>query len=306
MRIILIVLTITSALNETQAKNLNQTIVGCVEVGCPSAADNVDDNCTVVDRSFPYIGLTRLPAASDSLAGISWTKGFNITDDPDSVRTFHSSFYLGKPPDLKLDDTGACAVFLHGVYTTLTFGDDVPEASQGTCLDAMGSGCVSALINRAKALFKGLGNDTVSGEDDCAKLQDELEKNMDDACLQVSKGSWTNLTSTVLIGHGVSRPISAQQNVSSTCWPVIPKQNQLTLVSEYQTQGSLLISDAAEAEFAITPILTVFYPTGKGSIIDNVDASLSCVKVVGPPLASVDTMQNGKSSAPALLSGSLI
>ncbi len=59
----------------------------------------------------------------------------------------------------------------------------------------MGSDCVAALLDRAKKLLDSFGNDTPSSEEACAKLQDDLDKNMDNACLSISKGSWTNLTS---------------------------------------------------------------------------------------------------------------
>ncbi len=106
-----------------RAQELNKTIVGCVELECPpSSADNANDDCTVADSSFPYVGLTRIPTENKDLQGkVSWTKGFNITDTPDSGRTFHNAFYLGTSPDLDLGDTGACAVLLHGVEAALSF-----------------------------------------------------------------------------------------------------------------------------------------------------------------------------------------
>jgi hypothetical protein len=191
------ILTLSAAF--VYAQDLNQTIVGCVELECPpSSTDNANDNCTVADSSFPYVGLTRIPTENKDLAGkLSWTKGFNIADSPDNGRTFHSAFYLGTPPDLDLSDTGACAVLLHGASAALSFDkiDTNRDTAQGTCSDAMGSDCVTALLDRAKKLLDSFGNDIPSSEDACAKLQDDLDKNMDNACLSISKGSWTNLTS---------------------------------------------------------------------------------------------------------------
>ncbi|KAI8949784.1 hypothetical protein F4801DRAFT_385360 [Xylaria longipes] len=277
-----------------RAQELNQTIVGCVELECP--ADGANDNCTVADSSFPYVGLTRIPTDNKDLKGkVSWTKGFNITDTPDNGRTFHSAFYLGTSSDLDLGNTGACAVLLHGVEAALSFDkvDANKDTAQGTCSDAMGSDCVSALLDRAKKLLDSFGNDTPSSEEACAKLQDDLDKNMDDACLSISKGSWTNLTSTVLSGNGAPQPLSGDKNSSSTCWPVLPKEYQLTLESEYQTNGSLSVDEGEAALYAITPILTLFFPTGNQSIVTEADASLSCLKVVGPSRASLDTMIDG-------------
>ncbi|KAI0535002.1 hypothetical protein GGR58DRAFT_27023 [Xylaria digitata] len=280
-----------------RAQELNQTIVGCAELECPpSSTDSANDDCTVAGNSFPYVGLTRIPTENEDLRDkVSWTKGFNITDASDNSRTFHSAFYLGTSPDLDLGDTGACAVLLHGVEAALSFDkvDANQDTAQGTCSDAMGSSCVTALLDRAKKLLDSFGNDIPSSEEACAMLQDDLEKNMDNACLSISKGSWTNLTSAVLSGNGAPQPLSGDRNSSSTCWPVLPKENQLTLASEYQINGSRLADEAQAAMYAITPILTLFFPTGNESIVTEADASLSCLKVVGPSRASLDTINDG-------------
>ncbi|KAI1122809.1 hypothetical protein F5Y10DRAFT_253289 [Nemania abortiva] len=295
MKLTLASLTLAS-LACVRSQDLNSTIVGCVEVGCPaSTADTANDNCTVVDDSFTYVGLTRVPTTQESLQGLSWTKGFDIIDSPQNNRSFQSSFFLGTPPDLNLNNTGACSVFLHGVSTSLSFGNDGTnnETSQGTCADAMGSACVNALLDRARTLFQGSETNSTSNADLCSALQDNLDKNMDDACQRVSQGSWTNLSSTALTGNGSPQPISAEENSTSTCWPVLPKQYQLTHVTDHTVPGTLLVSDAQKAELSITPILTVFYPRGDGSVVSDIDASLTCVKVVGPSRASLDTMSDG-------------
>ncbi|KAI3322530.1 hypothetical protein HD806DRAFT_128338 [Xylariaceae sp. AK1471] len=287
---------ILASLACVRCQDLNTTIVGCAGLDCPaSSADTANDNCTVVDNSFTYVGLTRAPTTQDSLKGVSWTKGFHIVDLPGNNRTFQSSFFLGMPPDLKLRDTGACSVFLHGVSASLSFGDDGAdvETSQGTCANAMGSECVDALLERARDFFNDTKTSNNSDADLCSALQDDLHQNMDDACLRVSKGSWTNLTSTALTGNDSPQPISAADNSTSTCWPVLPKQYQLTNVADHIVQGTLLVADAEKAQFAITPIITVFYPSGDGSIVSTVDASLTCAKVVGPPRASLDTIDDG-------------
>ncbi|KAI1774802.1 hypothetical protein F4818DRAFT_73676 [Hypoxylon cercidicola] len=291
-------ITITAlAAAAAQAQDLNQTIVGCVEVECPAAADNVNDNCAIADTgSFPSIGLTRVPTDNSALSGLSWVKGFNITD-ANSQRTFHNSFYLGTPPDLNLSNsTGGCAVFLHGASGSLSFGQNETSATaEGTCADAMGSLCVDALVSRARTLVEGYANedDRPSISDTCARLQRDLEDGRDDACASISNGDWSNFVGAALTGEGAPQPISQQQNSSSTCWPVIPKQDGLTLISEYHTTGSDLVEDAERAQWAITPVLTVFYSAGNGSLVTDVDASLSCVKTMGPARASLDTINDG-------------
>lgn len=185
---------ILALLASVRSQDLNSTIVGCVEVGCPAstAIAKTDDNCTVAGDSFSYVGLTRLPTTQQNLKGLSWTKGFGALD-----QSFLSSFFLGTPPDLNLSNTGACSVFLHGVSTTLLFSSSSDsETSEGTCADAMGSACVDALLDRARTLFKGSNTNSTSSADLCSALQDNLDKNMDNACQRVSQGSWTNLSST--------------------------------------------------------------------------------------------------------------
>ncbi|GAP85846.1 putative vacuolar sorting protein VPS1 dynamin [Rosellinia necatrix] len=276
--------------------HLNSTIVGCIEVECPpSTADTANDNCTVIDTSFPYVGLTSIPATQEALEGLSWTKGFHVVDSSHDNRTFQSTFFLGSPPEFKLDGTGACSVFLHGVSASLSFGDDhgKNETAQGTCDDAMGSECVSALIDQAKRFFKASENNNSSDASRCSAMRDHLYENMDNACSRISQGSWTNLSSTALTGRNSPQPIPAEKNSTSTCWPVLPKQNRLTNVASYTVLGTDFIGDAQAALVAITPILTVFYPTKDGSVVDDIDASLTCVKVMGPSKASLDNHDEG-------------
>jgi hypothetical protein len=179
------------------SQDFNSTIVGCVGLDCPpSSADAANDNCTVASDSFTLVGLTRIPTTQEPLKGVSWTNAFKIFDDQNGNRTFQSSFYLGTPPDLKLSSTGACSVFLHGVSTSLSFGgaDGKNETAQGPCSDAMGSSCVNALLDRARALFKAQESET-DRNDLCALLQDDMDKNMDDACKGITGGSWGKLSS---------------------------------------------------------------------------------------------------------------
>ncbi|KAF3057233.1 hypothetical protein GL218_06102 [Daldinia childiae] len=290
---------LAAAAAQVQAQDLNQTIVGCVDVECPvSSTSNVDDNCTVADTgSFIYVGLTRVPTDNDALSGLSWSKGFNVGSS-DNKREFQSTFYLGTPPDLQLDNsTGACAVFLHGASRNLAFPGDNHETAQGTCADAMGSSCVDALVSRARTLVNGYnsGSERLSVSEACSRLQSDLEDSKDEACARISEGHWSNFTSAALTGEDASQPISQQQNSSSTCWPVIPKQDDLTLVSQYNYTGDTTFNDLEKAMWAITPIITVFYSAGNGSLVTETEASMSCIKVVGPPRASLSTINNGSS-----------
>ncbi len=262
--------TVLATLAVSAQDSNNQTIVGCAAIGCPaSTQDTANDNCTVAGRSFPYVGITSIPSASEALSGLAWSKGFNITDSQDQGgRTFGSSFYLDTPADLDLGNTGACAIFFHGASPFLTFDRDAPtdETTQGTCGDAMGSACVDALTKRARDLDVG---DATSPGEACDKLREDFEKNMDDACLQISKGSWSNLTSVgkcrqsppiwpcgfalvestdtdlsvlALTGSGAPEPITGQQNASSNCWPATDREDSLTLVSDLRVPVRIIFT----------------------------------------------------------------
>lgn len=248
-------------LAHARAQELNQTIVGCVELGCPASSSNtVDDDCTVGNSSFTYVGLTPIPTENKDLKGkVSWTKGFSVIDNGFGGTAFDSAFYFGTSLELDLEDTGACAVLFHGIESGLSFDriNANRETAQGTCSDAMGSACVTALVDRAKKLLDSFEDGVPSSAEACAKLQDDLEKNLDDACQPLTKGPWTDLASigkppteclfnscvltrlaqTIeLSGSNAPQPISGDKNSSSTCWPVLPKENQLTLASDYQTK----------------------------------------------------------------------
>ncbi|KAK6949299.1 hypothetical protein Daesc_009374 [Daldinia eschscholtzii] len=279
------------------AQDLRQTIVGCADLECPAdGPGSTSDDCTVADTgSFIYVGLTRVPTDNDALSGISWTKGFDVGSS-DNKRQFQNTFYLGTPPDLQLNNsTGACAVFLHGASKNLAFPGENSEPAQGTCADAMGSSCVDALVSRARNLVNGYnsGDEKLSVSEVCSRLQEDLEDSNDEACAKISQGHWSNFTSTTLTGEDAPKPITQQQNSSSNCWPIIPKQDDLTLVSKYNYTGGEYASELEKAMFAITPIITVFYSAGDGSLVTETEASLSCIKVVGPARASLSTMDNG-------------
>ncbi|KAI0015967.1 hypothetical protein F4780DRAFT_761497 [Xylariomycetidae sp. FL0641] len=300
-------------------ESLSQTIVGCAEVGCPADQDGVNDNCTIAGSSYPNVGLTRIGAGDAALAGLSWLEGFNSTtpDDGGDDRTLHRSYYLATPPDVSLDDgTGACAVFLHGIAPGLSFvnapkysqadNETVLAETEGTCADAMGDSCVQALLDRAKKVAEGLGEKASSAEA-CQQLQSELEDNFDDECLPLGASSWRNLTATPLTGGGKNGDgpitIAGQANASTTCWPVDDKSDGLALVHDYAEDASLYAENLEDAAWGITPILTVFFP-GNGSLVESVDASMSCIKAMGPSLASLDADGDTDTGAAGLLSPS--
>ncbi|KAI0967139.1 hypothetical protein F4678DRAFT_483263 [Xylaria arbuscula] len=271
-------------------QQLDPTIVSCYEAGCPASLTVEQSyNCTVADRTFDYIGLRNISTAQNSLSGLSWTRGIEHTDtnhptfDPDHY-AIRSSFYLGTPPNFNLTGTGACSVFLNGISSRLSF---TSKTGYWTCSDAMNPTCVNSLIKMAKIIVSGFGSSTPSA-DACSKLQESLLKDLDQSCLALTNGlinPWfNNLDAIPLSGtKNVPQPITSEQNSTSTCWPVLPKQNGLSLVNDYSVNLKI---DAPEeigaAFFAVTPILTVLYPLTDKSIITEPDVSMSCLKIMVP------------------------
>ncbi|KAI1294343.1 hypothetical protein F5Y03DRAFT_410872 [Xylaria venustula] len=270
-------------------QQIDETIVSCYEAGCPSSATVEQSyNCTVADRTFDYIGLRNISTAQNSLYGLSWTRGIEHTDtnrpnfDTDHF-AIRSSFYLGTPPNFNLTGTGACAVFINGISSRLYSRS---MTGHWTCSDAMSQTCVRSLINTAKIIVGGLDSGTPSA-DACSKLQESLLKDLDQSCLALTNDSinpwFNNLDAIPLSGtKNVPQPITSKQNSTSTCWPVLPKHNGLSLVNEYSVNLKIDAPEEIGHAFLVTPILTVLYPLTDKSIIDEPDISMSCLKIMVP------------------------
>ncbi|KAK7393861.1 hypothetical protein QQX98_013356, partial [Neonectria punicea] len=174
------------------AQSLDETIVGCAEVECPTAGRSTSAECQLVDKTLGMIGLARVPVEADALEGLSWVEGVAIADPNDGNRTFDKSFYLGTPPSLSLNSTGACALFFTHVSDRVRFDDEDDDlsVSQGTCEEAMSKKCVSALISRAEDLDV----DGLSSGEACKKLQEEFEDNLDSECASFAdRSKWVSL-----------------------------------------------------------------------------------------------------------------
>ena len=248
---------ITSLLIESVHSQRNPSIVGCLEVGCPLQDKGIDPKCTLVDKTYNVIGLASIPVTTSNLAGLTWTEGVAL-EDRNNQRNFNTNFYFGTPLDKNLTGTGACAVFFNDITNRVAFSSNITETSEGTCEEAMGSQCASALINRATNLdFKGLGTTQA-----CAQLQKAFTENLDPGCANIATGSnWTGITvkrkllyhngwfiintnqCTALTGPDAALPITTSQNASSNCWPVLPKQNSLALISS-NTSPVIIFSKA--------------------------------------------------------------
>ncbi|KAH7175268.1 hypothetical protein EDB81DRAFT_769552 [Dactylonectria macrodidyma] len=259
---------LVAAAQASNAQSLDETIVGCGEVGCPTASDSTAAECQVADKDFSMIGLARVPTDTDTLEGLSWVE------------------------DLDLNGTIACALFFTRVNDRVSFGDDSDDESisQGTCEEALSEKCVSALISRAEDLdFDGLGSAEV-----CKKLQEEFEDNLDSECDSFADGSkWVGLNSTVLSGSGGVEPISSSDNSSSDCWPIVPKAYDLSFVSSFKTEGDYLTDTMSDEFFGITPILTLFIPGDSNEIVSKAEAQMTCMKTIDTTVASNSTKSSG-------------
>lgn len=183
-------LVLTSAVLAT-VPYVGAQILSCADVECPIASGSTSADCTVVDKTFSAVGVAPLDLDIDGLRDISWVKGVGAQDVGSGERLFDQSFYLGTPPDFDFGETGACALFFSQVSERVRFGDDNPKRSQGTCRQALTDDCVSALLDRAKAVdISGLSGTAV-----CERLQSNFSSNLDSACASFTVGSrWTGIT----------------------------------------------------------------------------------------------------------------
>ncbi|GAB1315584.1 hypothetical protein MFIFM68171_05794 [Madurella fahalii] len=250
-------------------------IASCAEVECPVVPGTTSAMCTVADKTFDAVGFTFIRNGPSMF--LSWLKGVGAEDVSSSDRVYDQSFYFGTPPGFDFGGTGACALFFTQVSESVRFDGDDPRRSQGTCQQAMSEECVSALVTRAKAVDL----DGLSGEAACERLQQDFSSNFDSACSSFATGSrWSGITAHALSGPGSPEPITGQQNASSNCWPVRPKDSSLRLVASLNSTGDTQVETLVDNFFGVTPILTVFFPGDSDNIISQREASLTCLKAI--------------------------
>ncbi|KAH7327217.1 hypothetical protein BKA65DRAFT_64303 [Rhexocercosporidium sp. MPI-PUGE-AT-0058] len=274
----------------SHGQNLNSNIVGCAVIPCPDdSAGNA--KCTVIDKTFPNVGLARIPVTSQVLTGLSWTEGVAV-NETNGNRTFEKTFYFGTPPKANLTGTGACAIFFNQVSKKVSFASSNVEEAQGTCQDAMNAQCVTALVARAEKVdITGLGN-----VEACAKLENSFKETVDSACTVFADGDkWNAIIVKPLTGTGAAVPITSSQNSTSNCWPITPREYDLSLVTSVQAAGDFSVETASTNFYGITPILTLFYP-GNGSLITKAEAQMTCMKTVGPSASKNETKSDNDNS----------
>ncbi|KAK4244328.1 hypothetical protein C7999DRAFT_35329 [Corynascus novoguineensis] len=280
-------ITLASAALAT-VRSARAEILSCADVECPIPNPNVTSaTCTVADKTFNAVGILNLDTGVDSLKGLSWVKAVAAEDTGERERIYDQTFYLGTPEDFDFDDTGACALFFTEVSDRVTFGDGDVRNTQGTCGQALSDSCVSALTDRAKKVdLKGLSRRAA-----CEKMQKDFSDNLDSACSAVAQGDrWTGIKAKALSGNASSERISGRQNSTSNCWPVLPKNNDLTLIESVNKTGDHNASTLIKNFFSITPILTVFFPgEGDESLVSEPVAHLTCLKIIDLTTASNET-----------------
>ncbi|KAL3461193.1 hypothetical protein BJX64DRAFT_289569 [Aspergillus heterothallicus] len=296
--ILLLRLLLFSSLSTALAQNLSADIVGCTDVACPNDGW---DSCTVADNTFVGVGLARIADAPSSLHGLSLIKGVNISEsgDPDSsthgadeTRPYKSVYYLGTPSNLDTAAFSGCAVVFNDpptdhFDTPKINGSSVnvdTRAATGTCPDVIEQSCIDALVRQAREVDYGSAgaNSTSSNSSSspCSALERALLNDAPEACGDLT-GAGDGLGRFTVVSLGDLAEVSAQQNSSSDCWPVLPKSDGLLQFAE-DTIRNNYTNEANLAEvYKITPILTVFTSSsGNSSLVDDTSAQLTCLKVV--------------------------
>ena len=165
-------------------------ILSCADVECPIASGSTATNCTVVDKNFNAVGVASLSTNITGFSDLSWVKGVGAKDKGSKERVFDQSFYFSTLDNFDFGGAGACALLFSQVSERVRFGEDDERNTEGTCQEAMTDSCVSALIDRAKAVdLKSLSSTAA-----CQKLGRDFSDNLDSACASFATGNrWVGI-----------------------------------------------------------------------------------------------------------------
>jgi hypothetical protein len=176
-------------------------LLGCDDIGCPIRPGNsMQANCQLGNITANNIGIAQMNT-SLSPEPLTWTLGLSTSDATDGtyLTTWRKDFYLGQPASVNLQSstaTGACAIFLEGVASSLKFHSDVVANNagndNGSCGDALTPACASALENLVSGIVK--SDDAFSGALTCDSLAQKLSANTPAACT-LHPNLWTNISS---------------------------------------------------------------------------------------------------------------
>ncbi|KAF7556136.1 hypothetical protein G7Z17_g1654 [Cylindrodendrum hubeiense] len=225
--------------------------------------------------------------ASFLALSLSWVQGVGIPELTSRL-DYNKTFYLGTPVDLVIGDVGACALFFTNTTSMVEFNGTNAGETQGTCQEAMSESCVAAMNERAESIdYDGLTIDEA-----CTKLKEEFDDNLDSECKSFASSSkWEDVTVKALSGPS-ENPITEKTNGSTTCWPILPKSDNLNIVATFATFGNTSARSIVDQLYDITPVLTVFFP-GNGTLITKVESQMTCMKSMGDSSANNLTKSNG-------------
>ncbi|KAE8359504.1 hypothetical protein BDV27DRAFT_135989 [Aspergillus caelatus] len=256
---------------------LSESLVGCDEVSCPK--ENAHDRCTVGDKTFLGIGLSRIPNVPSTLEGLSLIKGVNVSEGDEGKREFNSAYYLGTPSALDVNDLNGCVVTFNDppekqfdgpIKTGKDRNVTDVQAARGTCPDIIEQKCIDTLTERARSVTNATSNDGV-----CAALERELKRNTFEECgILGGKGKGLGNFTVTSFGN-----LSSVKN-STDCWPVKPKSDGLALITENTAVGNNTAASMYREAWKITPVLTVFVGKGNKSLVDRTSSQMTCLKVV--------------------------
>lgn len=103
-----------------------------------------------------------------------------------------------------------------------------------------------------------------------------------------------------LTGPNAPKPLTPAEQSASTCYPTLPKTNSLTNVASFNGNSSRQLSSQTASIFAVTPILTVFFPKDNSTkALGAVEASLTCLKPIDETGASDATQSPGGPEKPS-------
>ncbi|KAM0814413.1 hypothetical protein AB5N19_00203 [Seiridium cardinale] len=282
------------------AQDLPSTIVGCAEVSCPKT-NGSDDTCTVSDETFAGIGLARIPGLPDSLGGLSLVKGVNISvsgPGPDSNgedRQYKSVYYLGTPAALGLVTLEGCAVIFHSTVNGTKFQGEDMSTEQGSCPDIITQSCIDALTQQAVRSWN-----SAAGTNRCDSIDNTLQANILDECDDMT-GTGRGLGDFSVEALSGLSSITADQNSSSNCWPITPKTDTLTKITEDTASDGYDFEDFQDQVYKVTPVLTIL-----STPENDTTSQLTCLKVITTSQPDNDGENAASSSSYNMLGAILV
>lgn len=291
----------------TAQQQSDRPLVGCTSIpGCSS-----NTGCTVGNATNVFLGATAfnatLPPSSDSESvELTWTVGaLSSTASSTSNTQFTKNFYLGYPPALDLSGTSTfagCALFFEGIARSISLNGS--EYGSMTCGAALGDACASDLLDQTEKQIQTLNG----GDDACAKLQDELERNPPQSCRALATVTWGSvvakgkcykhpirpcealktdaLCDTFPDLTGPNAPLSpSPQTQQGSCHPTVAgKDYNVALIETQTVRSEDVSSDHAPFFYSITPVVSVFYASAPSSSSSSTSSTtkayMSCLKVV--------------------------